>query len=367
MSTLDHLPQDPPAIVPSSVDFDAPRTPVDIPLTVPDRTIVGLRPFRRSGFVLRREGLGDKTVVHSYGHGGCGVSLSLGNAEMVADLMPSSADDGGIAVIGAGVIGLTVARALLQRGHRITVYAEHFSPQTTSDAAGALWEPITLYDPEGIDPRFLSLFQEMAERAHAAFRALVPIDRYGVRWLRFFDLADDGGAMPLVSPPEGRHLYPERHAVHDARDALGHAAAVRYHTLFIDPSAFLPALMEDIDAAGGRSARRHFATPDDVLSLPERVIVNCAGVGAGPLFNDPEVVPIKGQISLLDAQPSVDYGYGLARRDRDPLYMFPRRRHIVLGGTKIKGDGSLRPSLDDFRRIVEGHRGVAARMAGWGA
>jgi D-amino-acid oxidase len=40
------------------------------------REIAGLRPFRPSGFVVRSETLGDKIVVHNYGHGGCGVTLS---------------------------------------------------------------------------------------------------------------------------------------------------------------------------------------------------------------------------------------------------------------------------------------------------
>src|ERR1041384_6969990 len=40
------------------------------------RTIVGLRPFRPSGFVVRAEKLGEKVLVHNYGHGGGGVTLS---------------------------------------------------------------------------------------------------------------------------------------------------------------------------------------------------------------------------------------------------------------------------------------------------
>ena len=34
------------------------------------RTIAGLRPYRPSGFVVRAEALGDKRLVHNYGHGG---------------------------------------------------------------------------------------------------------------------------------------------------------------------------------------------------------------------------------------------------------------------------------------------------------
>ena len=40
-------------------------------LAVPERiirTVVGLRPFRSSGFVVRADSLGRKTIIHNYGH-----------------------------------------------------------------------------------------------------------------------------------------------------------------------------------------------------------------------------------------------------------------------------------------------------------
>ena len=86
------------------------------------RTVVGLRPFRSTGFVLRAEPLGSKLLVHNYGHGGGGFSLSWGCATLAADLVaersPSRA-----AVLGCGVIGLTTARILQNRGWQVTIYA----------------------------------------------------------------------------------------------------------------------------------------------------------------------------------------------------------------------------------------------------
>src|SRR5687768_12463736 len=46
------------------------------------RTVVGLRPFRPAGFVVEVKRFGVKTVVHNYGHGGAGVTLSWGTAEL---------------------------------------------------------------------------------------------------------------------------------------------------------------------------------------------------------------------------------------------------------------------------------------------
>src|SRR5262245_51736604 len=59
---------------------------VDVAVDRITRRIAGLRPFRPSGFVVRAERLGEKTVIHNYGHGGCGVTLSWGTADMAARL-----------------------------------------------------------------------------------------------------------------------------------------------------------------------------------------------------------------------------------------------------------------------------------------
>jgi D-amino-acid oxidase len=53
---------------------------------------VGLRPFRKSGVRLQRDRLRDgRTVIHNYGHGGAGFTLSWGCAEDVLDLAATSA------------------------------------------------------------------------------------------------------------------------------------------------------------------------------------------------------------------------------------------------------------------------------------
>ena len=45
-------------------------------------TQVGLRPYRERGFVVRGERLAGKVVIHNYGHGGGGLSLSWGSSAL---------------------------------------------------------------------------------------------------------------------------------------------------------------------------------------------------------------------------------------------------------------------------------------------
>ena len=51
------------------------------------RTLVGLRPYRSEGFVIEAEQLGQKLLLHNYGHGGSGVTLSWGSAFRAAALL----------------------------------------------------------------------------------------------------------------------------------------------------------------------------------------------------------------------------------------------------------------------------------------
>jgi D-amino-acid oxidase len=61
---------------------------IDKPLVLAER--VGLRPFRRSGVRLERDRLRDgRTVIHNYGHGGAGFTLSWGCAREVLELAES--------------------------------------------------------------------------------------------------------------------------------------------------------------------------------------------------------------------------------------------------------------------------------------
>jgi len=62
---------------------------IDKPPVLAER--VGLRPFRKSGVRLERDRLADgRTVIHNYGHGGAGFTLSWGCAREVLEIAVSS-------------------------------------------------------------------------------------------------------------------------------------------------------------------------------------------------------------------------------------------------------------------------------------
>jgi glycine/D-amino acid oxidase-like deaminating enzyme len=313
------------------------------------RTIVGLRPFRPSGFVVRGEKLDAKTLIHNYGHGGAGITLSWGTSNLaVEEGVKSGARE--CAVIGCGVVGLSTARLLQLRGYRPVIYAKAMPPETTSNVAGGLWEPTSLFDHGHTSDAFRRQYQEAARFAFRRYQSMAG-EQYGVRWLPLYSLSND---RAYITPPEDspnfeiEKLYPEGRVLtikdHPFRVAYAH----RRQTMLIEPATYLNALVRDFLTAGGRVLMREFASVREIASLPEELVFNCTGLGAKQLFGDPELTPIRGQLVFLLPQPEVDYctvGPG-------SVYMFPRHDGILLGGTFERDVARLEPDAPTTERIL---------------
>jgi D-amino-acid oxidase len=333
------------------------------------RTTVGLRPHRDSGFVLRAESFGDKTVVHNYGHGGAGMSLAWGTGAMAADLALKHKDRRA-AVLGCGSPGLTAARQLQRRGFTVTIYTSTVPPDTTSNMSMAAFTPASgLIDVEKRTPAWDKQFRKAVDISYRQLQQLVGRG-YGVYWIDQFSATDDPDAPTARSDDGG--LLDDILRRGRTREILGPREhpfpttyAVRTPSLSIEPGRYLDRLVADFLAAGGRIVIRTFDTPHDLMSLRERVIVNCTGLGSLTLFNDQELVPVKGQLSLLVPQPDVTYRVNarVTGPDGEPtnVSMNPRSDGIVIGNLQERGSWSLEPS-DDGRE-----RNISAAMQFFGA
>src|SRR3984957_16933067 len=122
------------------------------------RAVVGLRPFRPSGFRVAKEMVGNTAVVHNYGHGGGGITLSWGLSKLAVDLgLPGHV--GPVAVLGCGAVGLATARLVQEAGFDVTIYAKALPPETTSNIAGGQWLPVSVYDQDKrLTPEFTQQF-----------------------------------------------------------------------------------------------------------------------------------------------------------------------------------------------------------------
>lgn len=322
------------------------------------REIVGHRPFRPGGFVVRADEMDSKLVVHNYGHGGGGISLSWGSSALaVREVAQRPA--GTAAVIGSGVMGLTSARLLQDAGWQVTIYTRDVARHTTSNVAGGEWGPFSVFDPDVATEDFRARYRWAARISHHAYTNLGGPD-YGIRWLEQYALSREPRKAP-EEPDDLEGLFPYAADLPPGEHPFGDWHAYRTVTMQIDPGTLLRSLIRDFQAAGGKFVLRNFATVSDVLALDEAVIFNCTGLGAATLFDDRTLVPAKGQLVLLPPDPGVDYmtlGGG-----RGQLYMFPRTDVLLLGGTFKLGDYSTHPEPEETERIVDEH---ARLFAGFG-
>ena len=332
--------------------------PVEVSLDRVTRTTVGLRPYRSGGFVLRAEGSDGKTIVHDYGHGGGGMSLSWGTALLARDLALQT-EKRSAAVVGCGVIGLSTARVLQDAGFAVTIYARELPPNTTSNLSGAQWTPTSFYDAAHVDGAFLALAVQASRLAYARFQTLLG-DDYGVRWIENYDCVDDPQDGLLVSGSGARlipDLYPEAHTFGPGEHPFPTRYATRFLTMIIEPNRYLRALLRDVTARGGRIVVRSFASASDLMSLDEPLIMNCTGLGAQVLTGDAQLEPVRGQLSVLAPQPAIDYLTLHGSR-----YMFPRSDGIVLGGTFQHGNADLTVDAATVQKVVADHAAFFAAM-----
>jgi D-amino-acid oxidase len=328
-----------PLFNPALPDSACSLPPVHVSADREIRTVVGLRPYRPSGFVVKAEKFGDTLVVHNYGHGGGGVTLSWGTARLAVDLgVPGHT--GPVAVLGSGAVGLATARLLQEAGLSVTIYTKALPPNTTSNIAGAQWFPVTVSDPDRRTPEFNRQFLAAAQYAYTRYQIMIG-PRYGIRWMRNYYLRNEewletgynGMQSPLRSMmPELRDLSPQEHPF------TGYTHVRQYDTMIVEPPVYLPAMLDDVIRAGGVIRVQQIHDIAELQQLPQKFIFNCTGLGARDLFHDEELQPIRGQLTILLPQPEVQYA-----TIPEDLYMFSRSDGIVLGGTHDLGNWSLEP------------------------
>src|SRR5438445_9699920 len=169
------------------------------------RTMAGLRPYRRSGFVVRADQLGEKRLVHNYGHGGAGITLSWGTSKLATEL-GLQGHSGPVAVLGSGVVGLSTARLVQEAGFAVTIYAAALPPDTTSNIAGGQFHPAYTFSESAVTPEFMAQFTRALDYSWRRFQIMVGED-YGIRWLPTYVETDSPEAKTVATfPPINRML-----------------------------------------------------------------------------------------------------------------------------------------------------------------
>jgi glycine/D-amino acid oxidase-like deaminating enzyme len=316
-------PSRPPAGLAFAPRFDTPRLPaLRLSADRITRITVCLRPFRHQGPRLEAETVGAKRVVHNYGHGGSGWSLSWGSAAIAARMaLESGAKE--VAVIGCGAIGLTTALTLQRAGARVAIYAKERLPETRSARATGTWSPDSrVADADKVDAGFPARWSEMAHVSYAKFQTYLGMPGDPVAWTDRYYLRDrPPTAAATPSAPEAGvirftayerdhpDLSPRSIELKAEENPFPVAYARRATLMQFNVAELGHLIMTDFLLEGGRIVPMTFNSPADLAQLKEPVVVNCTGYGARALWGDESVVPVRGQITWLSPQPEVRYGF----------------------------------------------------------
>jgi len=297
---------------------------------------VCLRPFRAAGPRLDTEQVGNKLVVHNYGHGGSGWSLSWGSGT-IAVRKAMSVGPRSIAVIGCGALGITSAILAQNAGADVTIYARDLLPDTRSARATGSWTPDSRIALESaVAPDFPALWEEMARISFHTYRRYLGLPGSPVEWTDRYYLYDTPPDDPSVHPPPdplGFASYQHRIRDITPRSQLLPPGSTSFPTPYVRQTSLMMfniadyghTLLADFRAAGGRIVRAEFNTLADVARLKEKVVINCTGYGARALCKDESIVPVRGQIGWLIPQPEVNYGLYY-----DGVLVLSRRDGIVV-------------------------------------
>jgi len=243
-----------------------------------------------------------------------------------------------VTVVGAGVVGLTTAAVLLDRGWPVRVIAAELLDETTSAVAGAIWGPYRAGPPEAVD--------RWSAASLPVFEALAGQPATGVR----ISAGREVSPAPAEAPALRRGL-PGWRPCEPAELPPGMVVGWWFRAPVMDMPGYLGHLLDRVTAAGGRVERGTV----DSLDAPDLdgVVVNCAGMGARALAGDAGLTPVRGQHVVVRNPGLTDFYIQDPGDSADFVVVFPHGGHVVLGGTAVVGAADRAPDPATAEAIVE--------------
>jgi D-amino-acid oxidase len=249
-----------------------------------------------------------------------------------------------VIVVGGGIIGLTAAVRLQERGARVTVWAADPLDDIVSSVAAAVWYPSHV----GPDARLAlwagATFDEFVRQAGAGVPGVLMRDTRmllrGAPVLPWWAQAGRDMRLGAADPP--------------------YTSMIVMSVPSVEMRPYLRWLARRVVDAGGTILRRRVRRLAEAVAP---VVVNATGLAAGELCGDPAVFPARGHVVLV-SNPGLDVS---VRDEDDPAgitYMHPRARDVVLGGTYEPGRWDTVPDAGARDAILRRCTALVPELAG---
>jgi D-amino-acid oxidase len=258
-----------------------------------------------------------------------------------------------IAIIGAGVSGLTCGVVLGEHGYRTAILAKDIGQQTTSSVAAAVWFPYHVEPAERVIPLALETYQVLLDLARFPESGVSIIESR--QFLRTGEIEIPDWAIPLGAhrlSSVATSLRPVRDRAQRGGYSLKSGFSLRVPLM--DTTIYLDYLAARFRKAGGEiHPNVRFETLDNVDAEFD-LVINCAGIGARELVHDDDLEPHRGQVAIV---PKSEGPSAAIVCDDEPLmYAIPRANDCVFGGTNDVSDNLVADPATTSRIVAEASR-----------
>jgi len=253
-----------------------------------------------------------------------------------------------VVILGAGVIGLSVAIRAIEEGHNVEIFAEKITPYTNSDRAGAYWSPFT-------NTTTSARIVKWGKESYRTFCKLIKVKNAGVSLvdgLEYFN-SEDQFSESWCSYARNFRKIPRNEL------PKSFVAGFSYLVPVILMEKYMRWLMKRFGSLGGKVTKKRVCDLSEIDSLSD-IIVNCTGLGSIELFGDKLVTPIRGQTVKVRVR-SIDLSTSKLYADPE-FYIVPQSDGILLGATAQKGDWNTNVNLKDTQYLIKKGGSIAPRI-----
>ena len=250
-----------------------------------------------------------------------------------------------VVVVGAGIMGICSAYQIKDMFPHfdVTVVAEKFSPNNTSDGAAGLWRAVNV----GNTPRELIKKWSDATLLHVLDLLKTPdAPKMGLSKLHGYLLS-----KKHLKSSDWEEQAPNCHVLTELELKQFPSkikSGCSYSTVMIESSYFLPYLSNQFVENGGKMLTQKI---NNIHSLFETfdIVINCCGLGARELVNDKDVYPVRGQVIRVKAPWIKEFIYHIdVDENGRTCYIFPNQKQVILGGTKQVNNANLQVEERDW-------------------